>query len=79
MPSCATSAATGVRRADAGRVPASAAGVPEPAPEQAAAPSGPMLYALAQILVRVPEGSSPEQLTALRKKAEGLLARAKRR
>ena len=51
---------------------------PEPAPEQAAAPSGPMLYALAQILVRVPEGSSPEQLTALRKKAEGLLARAKR-
>ncbi|WZB62179.1 SurA N-terminal domain-containing protein [Achromobacter xylosoxidans] len=51
---------------------------PEPAPEQAAVPSGPMLYALAQILVRVPEGSSPEQLTALRKKAEGLLARAKR-
>ncbi|AUA54913.1 Peptidyl-prolyl cis-trans isomerase surA [Achromobacter spanius] len=51
---------------------------PEPAPEQAAAPSGPMLYALAQILVRVPEGSSPEQLAALRKKAEGILARAKR-
>lgn len=51
---------------------------PAPAPEQAAAPSGPMLYALAQILVRVPEGSSPEQLAALRKKAEGVLARAKR-
>ncbi|WP_129239203.1 peptidylprolyl isomerase [Achromobacter veterisilvae] len=51
---------------------------PEPAPEQAAAPAGPMLYALAQILVRVPEGSSPEQLAALRKKAEGLLAQAKR-
>lgn len=51
---------------------------PEPAPEQAAAPSGPMLYALAQILVRVPEGSSSEQLAALRKKAEGILARAKR-
>ena len=51
---------------------------PEPAPEQAAAPSGPMLYALAQILVRVPEGSSPEQLTALRKEGRGLLARAKR-
>lgn len=49
-----------------------------PAPEQAAAPSGPMLYALAQILVRVPEGSSPEQLAALRKKAEEVLARAKR-
>ncbi|MFD4840440.1 peptidylprolyl isomerase [Achromobacter sp. NPDC058515] len=51
---------------------------PQPAPEQAAAPTGPMLYALAQILVRVPEGSSPEQLAALRKKAEGLLAQAKR-
>lgn len=51
---------------------------PEPAPEQAAAPSGPMLYALAQILVRVPEGSTPEQLAALRKKAEDILARAKR-
>lgn len=51
---------------------------PQPAPEQAAAPAGPMLYALAQILVRVPEGSSPDQLALLRKKAEGLLARAKR-
>ncbi len=51
---------------------------PQPAPEQAAAPAGPMLYALAQILVRVPEGSSPEQLALLRKKAESLLARAKR-
>ncbi|MFF7396310.1 peptidylprolyl isomerase [Achromobacter sp. NPDC008082] len=51
---------------------------PQAAPEQAAAPAGPMLYALAQILVRVPEGSSPEQLAALRKKAEGVLARAKR-
>ena len=51
---------------------------PQPAPEQAAAPAGPMLYALAQILVRVPEGSSPDQLALLRKKADGLLARAKR-
>ncbi|WP_373981200.1 peptidylprolyl isomerase [Achromobacter sp. JD417] len=51
---------------------------PQPAPEQAAAPAGPMLYALAQILVRVPEGSSPDQLALLRKKAEGLLAQAKR-
>ncbi|WP_313379290.1 peptidylprolyl isomerase, partial [Achromobacter insolitus] len=34
--------------------------------------------ALAQILVRVPEGSSPDQLAVLRKKAEGLLAQAKR-
>lgn len=51
---------------------------PEAALEQAAAPAGPMLYAVAQILVRVPEGSSPDQLAALRKKAEDLLARAKR-
>lgn len=50
---------------------------PQAAPEQAAA-AGPMLYALAQILVRVPEGSSPDQLALLRKKAEGLLAQAKR-
>ncbi|WP_313492968.1 peptidylprolyl isomerase [Achromobacter animicus] len=50
----------------------------QPTPEQAAAPAGPMLYALAQILVRVPEGSSPDQLALLRKKAEGLLAQAKR-
>ncbi|MEN4922176.1 peptidylprolyl isomerase, partial [Achromobacter spanius] len=50
----------------------------QPAPEQAAAPTGPMLYALAQILVRVPEGSTPDQLALLRKKAEGLLAQAKR-
>ena len=79
MPSCATSAATrrSPRRPQAEPQPQPQA-QPEPAPEQAAAPSGPMLYALAQILVRVPEGSSPEQLTALRKKAEGLLARAKR-
>lgn len=48
--------------------------VPQAAPEQA----GPMLYAVAQILVRVPEGASSEQLAALRKKAEGLLSRAKR-
>lgn len=32
---------------------------------------------LAQILVRVPEGSSPEQITALRNKAENLLRRAR--
>ncbi len=51
---------------------------PAPQPEPAAAPAGPMLYALAQILVRVPEGSSPDQVAMLRKKAEGLLARAKR-
>jgi len=53
-------------------------GFGERAPEQAAAPAGPMLYAVAQILVRVPEGSSPDQVAALRKKAEDLLARAKR-
>lgn len=54
---------------------------PAPVQQQAApaapAQSGPAMLALAQILVRVPEGTSGEQLTALRKKAEGLLARVK--
>src|SRR5690606_1337082 len=39
--------------------------------------SGPEQVALAQILVRVPEGASPEQVGVLRTKAEDLLARLK--
>lgn len=50
---------------------------PQPQPRQPAQ-SGPAMLVLAQILVRVPEGSSPDQVAALRKKAEGLLARAKK-
>jgi len=48
----------------------------QPAP-QARAQSGPEQVALGQILVRVPEGSSPDQVSALRKKAESILARLK--
>jgi len=52
-----------------------AAPVPAGAP---AAPAGqPDGMALAQILVRVPEGSSPDQVAALRRKAEELLQRAR--
>src|SRR5690606_29644192 len=67
---------------DQERNPAAAA-ARAPAPGQAAQPapapaqSGPVQIALAQILVRVPEGSSPDQVAALRKKAEDLLARIK--
>jgi len=50
----------------------------QPAPRQAQpAQSGPEQVALAQILVRVPEGASSEQVGVLRKKAEDLLARLK--
>ncbi|HEY0295061.1 MAG TPA: peptidylprolyl isomerase [Bordetella sp.] len=52
---------------------------PAPAPAQptvAIVPNGPI--ALAQILVRVPEGASSEDVDRLRKKAEGLLARARK-
>ena len=50
----------------------------QPAPQQQArAQSGPEQIALGQILVRVPEGSTPEQVAALRKKAEGILSRLK--
>lgn len=51
----------------------------EPAPQDAQPQaSGPVQIALAQILVRVPEGSSPETVASLRKKAEDVLARLKR-
>jgi peptidyl-prolyl cis-trans isomerase SurA len=59
--------------------PLAAAPAPAPAPEPAAAAvptNGPV--ALAQILVRVPEGASPEVVDRLRKKAEDLLARARK-
>nr|WP_235589397.1 peptidylprolyl isomerase [Bordetella holmesii] len=50
-----------------------------PAPQQAQPQAaGPEQIALAQILVRVPEGSSPETVASLRKKAEEVLARLKR-
>ncbi|MBO1112629.1 peptidylprolyl isomerase [Bordetella petrii] len=55
---------------------AQAQGQPAPRPAQPAQ-SGPEQVALAQILVRVPEGASPSEVANLRKKAEGLLAQLK--
>lgn len=57
--------------APAGPGPAAAA-----AP-QAQVPAGPEIVGLAQILVRVPESASREQVAGLRKKAEDILARLK--
>ncbi|QWF51109.1 molecular chaperone SurA [Bordetella hinzii] len=59
---------------------APAARAPAPEPQQAPPPqaTGPVQVALAQILVRVPEGASPETVASLRKKAEDVLARLKR-
>lgn len=51
-------------------------GAPSAAPQQSPQ-AMPEQVALAQILIRVPEGSSPEQVVALRNKAEGLLNRVK--
>ena len=54
----------------------------QPAQEQAAPPpaaaSGPEILGLAQILVRVPEGASKEQVEELRKRAQSILARIKK-
>lgn len=60
----------------AARAGAGAPTAAQPAP-QARANAGPEQVALGQILVRVPEGSSPDQVAALRQKAEGILARLK--
>lgn len=48
---------------------------PPPPKPQAATPA---IMGLAQILVRVPEGSSEEEIKALRAKAQGLLTRVRR-
>lgn len=47
------------------------------APQRASAPNQPAILGLAQILVRVPEGASPDQVKALRAKAQEILARLK--
>lgn len=64
---------------DRARNPAFGAEAPgRPAAQPAlAAASGPEVVALAQILVRVPEGASPTEVAALRNKAESLLAELK--
>jgi peptidyl-prolyl cis-trans isomerase SurA len=53
---------------------------PAPAPQRAkqARPNQPPIMGLAQILIRVPEGSSDDQVKALRSRAQDALARIKR-
>ncbi|CAM4246538.1 Chaperone SurA [Bordetella tumbae] len=60
----------------AARAGAAAPGAGQPAP-QTRVQSGPEQIALGQILVRVPEGSSSDQVAALRNKAQSILARLK--
>lgn len=62
--------------ADIGALANSPAGAPSQ-PQPGAAQRGPALLALAQILVRVPEGASSEQVAALRRKAESILGQVK--
>ncbi|MEI6117451.1 MAG: peptidylprolyl isomerase, partial [Burkholderiales bacterium] len=67
--------ASGLARPGTGQPQAAA---PAQASTQApSAPGQPAVLGLAQILVRVPEGSSPDQVKALRDRAQGLLARIK--
>ena len=57
---------------------AAIAQAPATAPSQnAAAQSGPMVLALSQILVRVPEGTASNQVAALRQKAESILGQVR--
>jgi len=53
---------------------------PAPAPQRPkqARPNQPPIMGIAQILIRVPEGSSDEQVKALRERAQAALARIKR-
>jgi len=62
-----------LKEQQARRSASGSAGAGRPAPAAAV----PTAMTLAQILVRVPEGASPEQVATLRKKAEDLLARAR--
>ncbi|ARP91583.1 molecular chaperone SurA [Bordetella genomosp. 9] len=68
------------RRRQAGGSPAGAPAQTRAAPSAPAAEpaqSGPQIVSLAQILVRVPESATRDQVEALRKKAEDILARLK--
>ena len=47
------------------------------APQAPSSPGQPAVLGLAQILVRVPEGASPDQVKSLRERAQALLARIK--
>jgi peptidyl-prolyl cis-trans isomerase SurA len=63
-----------------GNLPLSVKPAPPPPPPPPPKPQAttPAIMGLAQILVRVPEGSSEEEIKALRAKAQGLLARVRK-
>jgi peptidyl-prolyl cis-trans isomerase SurA len=67
--------ASGLSRPGTGQPPAGSPAQAAPQPPSAA--GQPAVLGLAQILVRVPEGSSPDQVKALRDRAQALLARIK--
>ncbi len=67
--------ASGLARPGTGQPQAAAPA--QASPQAPSAPGQPAVLGLAQILVRVPEGSSPDQVKALRDRAQGLLARIK--
>lgn len=66
---------------EAGGLPAvrpTPAPAPPPPPPPKPKAVQPAIMGIAQILVRVPEGSSPDEVTVLRKKAQDLLARVRK-
>ncbi len=66
---------------EAGGLPAvrpTPAPAPPPPPPPKPKAVQPAIMGIAQILVRVPEGSSPDEVAALRKKAQDLLARVRK-
>ncbi|ANN65895.1 peptidylprolyl isomerase [Bordetella bronchialis] len=65
------------RQAAGGAAPAAQGPAQASAAPQAPAAAGPQIFSLAQILVRVPESATRDQVAVLRKKAEDILARLK--
>ena len=61
-----------------GNLPLSVRPAPPPPPPPKPQATAPAIMGLAQILVRVPEGSSEEEIKTLRAKAQGLLARVRK-
>lgn len=63
--------------ASLGRPGATPPGAPDAGPGAGGAPDQPLMIALAQILVRVPEGASTDEVAAKRKRAEDILSKLK--
>ena len=61
-----------------GNLPLSVRPAPPPPPPPKPQATTPAIMGIAQILVRVPEGSSEEEIKTLRAKAQGLLARVRK-